>query len=86
MRHNPIHIFIVFYLLTCRELVSIRIALELLLPKHGNKPLERAIHWGKNLYKADSVKKKISKLHDRVREAKLGFVVCILFANHTLIY
>lgn len=60
----------------CREFEAIYTELEALLPKKGKGPFERVLYWGKNVYSASSVKKKLVKLHERVRDAQHKFLVC----------
>lgn len=43
--------------------------------KRGKQPFKRAFNWGKNLYKADSIKEKIKSLHERVSRAQHRFLV-----------
>lgn len=58
-----------------REYEAIYTELETLLPKRGKGTFKRVLKWGKNVYNASSVKKKIAKQQKRVHDAQLKFLV-----------
>lgn len=58
-----------------REYEVIYAELKTLLPKRGKGTFKRVLKWGKNVYNASSVKKKIAKQQKRVYDAQLKFLV-----------
>lgn len=76
MRHTPyVRSDYLLIFLCYRGFDAIRSDLQNLIPNQVKGPLDRALRWGKGLYTADSVKKKISYLLDQVRDGQRKFLV-----------
>lgn len=60
---------------TFRDYEAIYTKLEDLLPKRGKGPIKQVLKLGKSVINASSVKKKIGKQRERVRDARDKFTV-----------
>ena len=74
LNHWPVtHVELAVHL---RQLAAIYTACESLVPPQDKRFLKKTVRCAKNLYYANTVKKKIKLLDERIRRAHQRFTVC----------